>query len=58
MEIHHGKHHAGYVAKLNAALEGTKWADTPVDELLRSLGDLPKDKQSAVRNNGGGQTTC
>ncbi|GJM18675.1 MAG: superoxide dismutase [Phycisphaeraceae bacterium] len=54
MEIHHGKHHAGYVAKLNAALEGTQWADTPIDELLRSLGDLPKDKQTAVRNNGGG----
>ena len=54
MEVHHGKHHAGYVAKLNAALEGTEWAEKPVDEVLRNLDKLPADKQGAVRNNGGG----
>lgn len=54
MRIHHGKHHAGYTAKLNAALEGTEYADTPVAELLANLDDLPAGIQGAVRNNGGG----
>ena len=54
MEIHHGKHHAGYVSKVNAALEGTEWADKPIDEVLRHLDQLPADKQTAVRNSGGG----
>jgi len=54
MEIHYTKHHAGYVAKLNAAVEGTEWADKTVDELISSLADLPEEMQSAVRNNGGG----
>lgn len=53
MQIHHGKHHAGYVAKLNAAVEGL---DVPSDpwELCKSLDKLPAEKQTAVRNNGGG----
>ncbi len=54
MRIHHGKHHAGYTAKLNAALEGTEWADQPITETLANLDALPVDKQTAVRNNGGG----
>ena len=54
MEIHHGKHHAGYIAKLNAALEGTDFTDTPVEELIADLNALPDDKRTAVRNNGGG----
>jgi len=54
MEIHHDKHHAGYTAKLNAALEGTAWADKPIEDILANLSDLPEDKQTAVRNNGGG----
>ncbi|MEM0913413.1 MAG: superoxide dismutase [Planctomycetota bacterium] len=54
MEIHHDKHHAAYVSKLNAALEGTEWADKPIDEVLKHLDQLPADKQGAVRNNGGG----
>jgi len=54
MRIHHGKHHAGYTAKLNAALEGTQWADQPIDQTLANLDALPADKQTAVRNNGGG----
>ncbi|MEM1165720.1 MAG: superoxide dismutase [Planctomycetota bacterium] len=54
MEIHHGKHHNAYVTKVNAALEGTALADTPIEEVLRNLGDVPADKQGAVRNNGGG----
>ena len=54
MEIHHGKHHAAYVANLNAALEGTGLEDKPLCELLGDLDSLPEDKRAAVRNNGGG----
>ena len=54
MEIHHGKHHNGYVTKLNDAVKGTEWADKPIEDLIRSLDKLPSDKQTAVRNNGGG----
>jgi Fe-Mn family superoxide dismutase len=54
MEIHHDKHHAGYTKKLNAALEGTEWANKPIAEILANLSSLPADKQTAVRNNGGG----
>ncbi|HSF60405.1 MAG TPA: superoxide dismutase [Gaiellaceae bacterium] len=54
MEIHHDKHHAAYVANLNAALEGTEWTDRPIDAVLASLDDIPEDKRTAVRNNGGG----
>lgn len=54
MEIHHGKHHAGYIAKLNAALEGTEFAEIPVEEVIANLGALPAEKKTAVQNNGGG----
>ncbi len=54
MRVHHDKHHQAYVDKANAALEGTEWADADVEDVLKSLGDLPADKQAAVRNNGGG----
>jgi len=54
MEIHHDKHHQAYVDKANAALEGTEWADKPVEEVLKNLDALPADKQTAVRNNAGG----
>jgi Fe-Mn family superoxide dismutase len=54
MEIHHGKHHATYTTNLNAALEGTEWADKSIEEILQNLANLPADKQGAVRNNGGG----
>jgi len=49
MEIHHGKHHAGYVAKLNAAVEGTDMAGKSLEDLLKNHSD-----NAAVRNNGGG----
>jgi Fe-Mn family superoxide dismutase len=54
MRVHHDKHHQAYVDKANAALEGTEWADKPVEEVLQNLGSLPQDKQGPVRNNGGG----
>jgi superoxide dismutase, Fe-Mn family len=55
MEIHHGKHHATYVAKLNAALEKHPGlAEKPVEELLKSFDTLPPEVRTAVRNHGGG----
>ena len=54
MHLHHDKHHQAYVTNANAALEGTEWADKPVEEVLQNLGALPQDKQAAVRNNAGG----
>jgi len=54
MRLHHDKHHQAYVDKANAALEGTAWVDRPVEEVLKSLNELPEDKRTVVRNNGGG----
>ncbi len=54
MEIHHGKHHAAYVAKANAALEGTKFTEMSVDDVCQNLSDVPAAKRTAVRNNAGG----
>ena len=54
MEIHYTKHHAGYVAKLNAAVKGTDCEESTLDSLLMNLPDLPENIQTAVRNNGGG----
>ena len=54
MGIHHGKHHNGYTNKLNAALEGTEWANKSIKEILANLDAFPADKRTAVRNNGGG----
>jgi Fe-Mn family superoxide dismutase len=56
MEIHHDKHHAAYVAKLNGALEGTEMADLPVNDVIADLSAVPEGKRTAVRNNGGGHS--
>jgi Fe-Mn family superoxide dismutase len=54
MEIHHGKHHAGYVSKLNAAIEGHDLDGYSIEQLVANLHDLPAEIRTAVRNNGGG----
>lgn len=54
MEIHHTKHHQTYINNVNAALEGTEFADLSVEELLKNIDKLPADKKQAVINNGGG----
>ena len=54
MKVHHDKHHQAYVDKANGALEGTEWADKPVEETLSNLSSLPADKQGPVRNQAGG----
>lgn len=54
MTLHHDKHHATYVSKANAALEGTDFEDKPIEEIIAHLDELPSDIKTAVRNNGGG----
>jgi Fe-Mn family superoxide dismutase len=54
MQIHHGKHHATYVSKLNEAVQGTKFENMAIEELLANINSVPEDKRGAVRNNGGG----
>ena len=50
MQIHHGKHHAGYTSKLNSAIEGTNLDGKTIEAILKGL-DM---SNSALRNNGGG----
>tara|TARA_Y100001968_G_C19450282_1_gene768041 strand:+ start:4708 stop:5316 length:609 start_codon:yes stop_codon:yes gene_type:complete len=50
MQIHHGKHHAGYTTKLNNAIAGSELENKSIGEILGSL-DM---NNGAVRNNGGG----
>jgi Fe-Mn family superoxide dismutase len=55
MEIHHGKHHQGYVNNLNKALEGhSNLQGKSVEELISNLDAVPENIRTAVRNNGGG----
>ena len=54
MQIHHDKHHAAYVSKLNDAVAGTPMESMSIEEVMRNLGQAPKDKMTAIRNNGGG----
>ena len=54
MHLHHDKHHQAYVDNANKALEGTEWADRPVESVLANLELMPADRQAAVRNNAGG----
>jgi len=54
MEIHHDKHHQAYVDNLNKAVEGTEWDGRPLEQLLALLDELPEDRRTAARNNGGG----
>ncbi len=55
METHHLKHHQTYVDNFNKALDGhKKYQEMEVDEILKSLEELPEGIKTAVRNNGGG----
>lgn len=55
MEIHHSKHHAAYIAKVNAAIAGNATLEgKTVEELIADLGSVPEEIRGAVRNNGGG----
>ncbi len=53
--LHHDKHHRAYVDKLNIALEKyPDWQNKSIEEIIKSLDNLPDDVKTAVRNNGGG----
>ena len=54
MRIHHDKHHQAYVDRVNGALEGTEWAEKPIEDVIRDLQKIPEDKRGVVRNHGGG----
>ena len=55
MEIHHDRHHAGYVNKVNAALEAhPDLAAKSIEDVLRDMNSVPESIRTAVRNNGGG----
>ncbi|WP_159918135.1 superoxide dismutase [Pantoea sp. 18069] len=54
MEIHYTKHHQTYVNNLNAALEGSEYAELAIDTLIAQVESLPEALRPAVRNNGGG----
>jgi len=55
MEIHHDKHHAAYVSKVNAAIEGKSDLESKsIEDLIRDLSTVPEEIRGAVRNNGGG----
>ncbi|MGH8381554.1 superoxide dismutase [Pseudomonas sp.] len=54
MQIHHSKHHQTYINNLNAAVEGTEWAEWPVEQLVAAVKQLPPQLQAAVINQGGG----
>jgi Fe-Mn family superoxide dismutase len=49
MEIHHGKHHAAYIAKLNAAVSGSEMEGKSLEELIKNHTNV-----ATIRNNGGG----
>ena len=54
MQLHHGKHHAAYVANVNAALEKHPELGDDLESLLADVSQLPADIRQAVINNGGG----
>ena len=54
MEIHHGKHHAAYVANLNKALAGSPVESQSLCELVKGIASVPENIRGPVRNNGGG----
>jgi Fe-Mn family superoxide dismutase len=54
MEIHYSKHHQTYVNNLNAALEGTEFANLSIEALVAQVESLPEKLRLPVRNNGGG----
>ncbi len=55
MRLHHDKHHATYVNNLNEALkDDEKLLNTPIEELIKNLNNIPEELRIKVKNNGGG----
>ena len=57
MEFHHDKHHQAYVDKANAALEGTEWADKPIEEVLKNLDQCPTTSRAPSKTTAAATTT-
>ena len=57
MTIHHDKHHQAYVDKANAALEGTEFADKPIEEVIANLDAIPEDKRGPCATTAAATTT-
>ncbi len=55
MEVHHDKHHATYVSKLNEALQqAPEWEGKPLEDIVKNYAQAPEAVQMALRNHGGG----
>ncbi len=55
MKLHHDKHHAAYVSRLNLALAKAPGFDKkPIEDLLANLDAVPEEVRAEVRNQGGG----
>ena len=54
MRLHHDKHHQTYVTNLNTAVQGTEFESMDPQQLMANLSQVPEEKRTAVRNNGGG----
>ncbi len=54
MRLHHDKHHQTYVTNLNTAVQGTEFENMDPQQLMANLSQVPEEKRTAVRNNGGG----
>ena len=54
MEIHYSKHHQTYINNLNAAVDGTEYAEWPIEKLVARVAELPEKLRPAVINQGGG----
>jgi superoxide dismutase, Fe-Mn family len=50
MEIHHDKHHGGYVSKLNDAIKASRFEGMTIEKIMSEI----KEEDKAIRNNGGG----
>lgn len=54
MEIHHRKHHQTYINNINAGIEGTRWENLTVEQLVTQVNDVPTQLKNNVINNAGG----
>ncbi len=55
MKIHHTMHHGTYVKNINDALKDSpQWLAKPIEEIIKSLDQIPAELRTKVRNNGGG----
>jgi Fe-Mn family superoxide dismutase len=54
LDIHYNKHHSAYVKKFNDAVEGTEYADKPIEDLIKDIEKVSENLRTAIRNNGGG----